>query len=250
MVRNFVLLSILLASGLQASILNGGFESGDLTGYSVDPNSNVVSTPIVFTPSGYQISDPLWFSAFPTAPEGTHYAFLSNGPGAVNSGLTDVSILDTIPYLVTSPTATFSFTYDFLTEDGFGDFFQVNVLSGGVVTPLLTVPDSAATHNILPGTCVGAPEGTVVCSDTQLTAFNTAANALSAFNGKQIQFQFIVSDGGPDDAFDSAAILDALNGSGLEAVVAGAPEPGTIFLAGGALAGLALRKLIAARRRS
>jgi hypothetical protein len=249
MLRNCVLLSCLLASGLHAnSILNGGFETGDLTGYSIDPGSNMVTTPTVFAPSGYQLSDPLWFSVFPTAPEGNFYAFLSNGPGATNGVTpppTDVSILNTIPYLV-SPGAALSFQYDFLSEDFLGDSFLVNVLVGGVVAGnLLTVPDSDATNNLFGfGICGTAPEGTILCADTGLTTFQTAANALSAFNGQQVQFQFLVSDSGVDDnGFDSAAILDNLNGSGLQVVGATTPEPGTIFLAGGALAALALRKL-------
>jgi hypothetical protein len=249
MFRNCIIISSLLASGLQASILNGGFESGNLTDYSVDANSNVTTTPVVLTPSAYQVSDPAWFLAFPTAPEGSFYAMLSNGPGAVNSGLTDVSILDTIAYFVNSPTASLGFTYDFLTGDGQGDFFQVNVLHGGVATQLLLVPDSGATNNITTGACVSAPDdiptGTIVCSHTGLTTFTTAANALAAFNGQQVQFQFLVSDGGADDAFDSAAVLDAINGTGLdvERLTTVVPEPGTILLAAGALAALALRKL-------
>ncbi len=143
MFRNCIIISSLLASGLQASILNGGFENGNLTDYSVDVSSNVTTTPAVFTPSAYQLSDPPWFLAFPTAPEGNFYALLSNGPGDVNpGGPTDVSILDTIAYFVNSPAATFGFTYDFLSGDNQGDFFQVNVLHGGVATQLLLVPDS------------------------------------------------------------------------------------------------------------
>jgi hypothetical protein len=160
-------------------------------------------------------------------------------------------VLDTIAYFVNSPAATFGFTYDFLSGDNQGDFFQVNVLHGGVATQLLLVPDSIATNNIATGGCVSAPDdtpvGTVVCGHTGLTTFTTAANALAAFNGQQVQFQFLVSDGGTTDdaAFDSAAVLDAINGTGLDVERLGAstPEPGTIFLAAGALAALALRKL-------
>ncbi len=255
MLRNCLLIGSLLASGLQATLVNGGFETGDLTGYSVDPNSNVTTTPVVLTPSAYQLSNPDWFSVFPTAPEGNFYALLSNGPGSVNSGVTDVSILDTISYFVNSPSASLSFIYDFLTADGQGDFFQVNVLHGGVATPLLVVPDSSATNNLLAGACVSAPDatptGTIVCSDTGLSTFTSAPNIFAPYNGQQIQFQFIVSDAGPDDQFDSAAVLDALNGDGFSTERLGSvPEPGTILLAAGALCALGLRRFVGVRRRS
>jgi hypothetical protein len=247
MVRNYLLMGCLLVSGLRADpIVNGGFEDGNLTaGYILDPNSNVVTTPAVFAPSACDSTTlPVWCSAFPTAPEGKYYGLLSNGPGIVNSGLTDVSILDTIPYLVTSPSASFSFVFDFLTADGLGDFFQVNVLSGNTITQLLLEPDSAATNLVFgPGICATAPEGSSVCTDTGFLAFTTGVNALSSFNGKQVQFQFLVADAGADDGFDSAVILDQLDGTGLQVVTGDVPEPATILLAAGAFAALFLRKL-------
>ena len=245
MLRNYLLVGCFLVSGLQATpIVNGGFDTGDLTGYTVDPGSNVITSPVVFTAADCTPATPVWCAAFPSATNS--YAFLSSGPGIVNSGATDVSILDTIPYLITSSSASLSFVYDFLTADGFGDFFQVNVLSGATITQLLLVPDSAAANLVFgSGICASAPESSLLCTDTGITPFTTAANALSAFNGQQVRFQFLVSDAGADDGFDSAAILDNLDGTGLQAVGAsgGTPEPGTILLAGGALAALVLRKL-------
>jgi hypothetical protein len=229
---------LLVSSSSYADIINGGFESG-LTGWSVSsgtagnvPNVKVLSS------GDLAASDASMSIA---APEGSHYAFISNGPGDLGGSPFDTSILTSDAYLVGAG-ASISFVLDFFTNElptiNPVDFYTVSVLQGGAPVATLTNGDANGAQTPFPTVDCGtvflaAPDGTTVCSHSGLQPFSSLD--LSPYAGSTIQFQFLVSDQGPDNTTDSALLVDAVSGVGLtdiNAAPSAVPEPQSWILLG------------------
>ena len=228
---------LLVSSSGYADIINGGFETGNLTGWSVSsgtagnvPNVKVLSS------GDLAASDA---STSIAAPEGTHYAFISNGPADLGGSPFDTSILTSDSYLVGAG-ANISFVLDFFTNEFPAipiDFYIVSVLQGGAPVATLTSGDANGAQTAFPtvdcsSVFLVAPDGTNVCTHSGLQTFSSLD--LSAYAGSTIQFQFLVSDQGIDNEFDSALLVDAVSGVGLTDTntLSAVPEPQSWILLG------------------
>ncbi|MFQ5343513.1 MAG: hypothetical protein ACE5F6_18395, partial [Anaerolineae bacterium] len=127
-------------SALLAGVVNGGFETGDLTNWTVGGSAAKVE---VLQSSNFSTSA----GPAPAPTEGNYFALLCSGPGVVNAtsqgnidgdGLAtndyDTSIMTTTLSLTAADVpATLSFDWSFLTDEGrnaldaFDDFFQVTL---------------------------------------------------------------------------------------------------------------------------
>jgi hypothetical protein len=231
---------LLVSSSGYADIINGGFETG-LTGWSVSSGTagNVPNVKVLSTGDLASNDSPSTVSI--AAPEGTHYAFISNGPGDLGGLPFDTSILTSDPYLVGAG-ASISFVLDFFTNElstiNPVDFYTVSVLQGGSPVATLTNGDANGAQTPFPTVDCGtvflaAPDGTTVCSHSGLQTFSSLD--LSPYAGSTIQFQFLVSDQGPDNTTDSALLVDAVSGVGLTDINAPpstVPEPRSWVLLG------------------
>src|ERR1700730_4428 len=140
--RLVILLSVfaLVSTSSYADIVNGGFESADLTGWSVGGTDGNVK---VLKSGDFAASDASMSIA---APEGSYYALLSNGPGDKGGSPQDTSILLSDLYLVGAG-AKISFLLDFFTNElstangGNPDFYNVSVLKAGVPIATITSGD-------------------------------------------------------------------------------------------------------------
>jgi hypothetical protein len=230
----FVLASI----SAYADIINGGFELGNLTGWTPAGNFNSGLGNVQVLASG-QFASNSGPSVTVSAPQGSFYALLSNGPGGTPGGM---STLTSVPYVV-GPGADISFLLDFFTNEfstamgGSPDFFDVFVLPQAGPTATLASGDVDGAQQSTGVDCISAflvtPDGnTTVCTDSgyvkngnsSLLTFNKLP--LNAYAGQIVQFQFLVSDPPTDAAFDSALLVDGVHGDGLTPFVPGAvPEP-------------------------
>jgi len=222
----FVLASI----SAYADIINGGFELGNLTGWTPAGNFNSGLGNVQVLASGQFASNagPL---VTISAPQGSFYALLSNGPGGTPGGM---STLTSVPYVV-APGADISFLLNFFTNEfpttmgGSPDFYDVFVLPQAGPTATLASGDVDGAQQSTGVDCISAflvtPDGsTTVCTDSGLQTFTKLS--LNAYAGQIVQFQFLVSDPPTDAAFDSALLVDGVHGDGLTPFVQGAvPEP-------------------------
>lgn len=246
--RLVALLSALVLVSISgyADIVNGGFESNSLTGWSVGGTIGNVQV----LASGDFAANGSGGSPSIAAPFGSYYALLSNGPGDQGGFPQDTSTLTSIPYLV-GPGGSISFVLDFFTNEfsttngGNPDFYTVSVLLGGVSVATMASGNVDGAQTAIAGidcasTFLVAPDGTTVCSHSGLQPFNNFD--LSAYAGSAIQFQFLVSDA-VDNNFDSALLVDGVTGTGLTAFTP-VPEPHTWIplLVAGILLPVALRR--------
>ncbi|PWU01246.1 MAG: hypothetical protein C5B51_23295 [Terriglobia bacterium] len=238
----FVTLALLPAASY-ADIVNGGFETGDLTGWTV---SGVPGNVQVLANGGLAASDG---SVKINAPEGSHYALLSNGPGD-QGGSQDTSILTSGPYLV-GANASINFLFDFFTNEpstaggGNPDFYTISILQGGVSVATITSGDINGAQTTFPTVDCNlvflvTSDATTLCTHSGLQSITNFD--LSAYKGSVLQFQFLVSDA-LDNSFDSALLLDGVTGTGLTPF-SPVPEPASYLplLAAGILLHLALRR--------
>src|SRR5439155_2974947 len=84
-----------------------------------------------------------------------------------------------------------------------------------------------------------APDGTTVCSHSGLHTFTNID--LSPYAGSVVQFQFLVSDA-VENSFDSALLVDGVQGTGLTDVTVPEPQSWTLMVTSGIMAYLALRR--------
>jgi hypothetical protein len=233
----------LMSASSYADIMNGTFELGDFTNWTVGGSAAHAG---VLANGDFHSSPGGGVSIAP--PEGTYYALLSNGPGDRGGSPFDTTSLTTIPYLV-GLGASISFTIDFFTNEfpsGNPDFYTVSVL-GLAPTTLAAGDTTTPTQNQIPGvdcvnTFVVAPDGTTVCAHSGVQTFNDVP--LAAYVGQTVQFQFFVSDA-VDNTFDSALLVDNVHCTGCTVPVSATPEPGTWLLLGSAM----IPVLIGAKRR-
>jgi hypothetical protein len=209
---------LLLSAPLVAradTILNGGFETGNLTGWTVAGSSHNAQVLRAADLPGSGL----------TPVEGNFFALLSTGPGA--DSVSGSTTLTTIPYRVNSPNASVSFFLDFLTSQPYADtpnndYFQFNILGNPFVTgfsgDVLTDINNKTLSLIVPGSYVAAPDGTAL---TDHTGFGAYFFNLTAYQGQTVQFQFLVSAVPPANFADTALLIDAVSGQGLTPV----PEP-------------------------
>lgn len=218
----FLLFAVLCASG-HADIVNGGFETGDLTGWATggtDLNGVQVlaSGQLAASDSSMSIA----------APSGTYYALVSNGPGDQGGTPLDTTTLTSSLYTVAAGDLL-SFQTDFFTNEpstangGNPDFFQVSILDGATQTVIASGNVDGAQTTFSTVDCnsvfLAAPDGTTLCSHSGL---QTTSVDLSSYAGQNVQFQFLVSDA-VDNSFDSALLVDNVQVSANAAV----PEPRT-----------------------
>ena len=231
--RLLILLGVflLVSTSSYADIMNGGFETGDLTNWSVGGTDGNVQ---VLKSGQFASNDGPPPSVKIAAPSGFYYALLSNGAGNSGGAALQTSTLTSDPYLVGAG-ANISFLLDFFTSEfstangGNPDFYDVFVLKAGVPVATLASGDVDGAQTTFPTVnCVSvflvAPDNTTVCSHSTLQPFTNLD--LSLYAGSVVQFQFLVSNA-VDNNFDSALLVDAVHGAGLTDVnaLSGVPEP-------------------------
>jgi len=181
--------------------VNGGFESGDLTGFSFQGNGTAqVLTAAQLAPLGPS--------------QGSYFALVSNGPGD-QGGHPDVATLTSASFALTSP-GTLTFDYDFLTAEFTGadpggasnlDSYVISLLPAGGSATILASGNTGATAftyingNGNPAT---APDGTSVIEHTGYLT-GTATLAAGSYS-----LRFTVADAG-DNNFDSALAVDNIH---------------------------------------
>jgi hypothetical protein len=221
---------VLASMSAHADIINGDFELGNLTGWTPAGNFNSGLGNVQVLASG-QFASNSGPSVTISAPQGSFYALLSNGPGGTPGGM---STLTSVPYVV-APGADISFLLNFFTNEfpttmgGSPDFYDVFVLPQAGPTATLASGDVDGAQQSTGVDCISAflvtPDGsTTVCTDSGLQAFTNLS--LNAYAGQIVRFQFLVSDPPTDAFFDSALLVDGVHGNGLTPFVQGAvPEP-------------------------
>ena len=207
-----------------AAVTNGGFETGDLTGWTTGGSANHVE---VLQASNFTAA----VGPVPTPTEGNYFALLCTGPGEVNSAsqgnidldpsLTDeydTSILTKTIHLTPGDVpATLRFDWSFLTAeapnapDAFDDFFQVTlngalILVGsrqiGGVSPYPDVATNGVDYDV---TSSGSTNG---CSfDWGRSNFQTFRTLIT--NDGTYTLVFLVADQG-DTQDDSGLLIDNL----------------------------------------
>jgi len=206
---------------IHATILNGGFETGNLTGWTSSGNGSVQ----VLTAA--QLS-PL------TPTEGNFFTLIGNGPSDVGAdGSPDTGILTSDSFVVGAGGAILAFDWNFLTADftgastvpGFEDSFVISLIpSIGPATILESGDLTLTTFTLInaDGSPVTSPDGTSVFEElfehlgVHTTSVNLAAGTYS--------MQFRVADVG-DGSFDSALLIDNMRLSQAQAI----PEPSTLL---------------------
>ncbi len=196
---------------------NGGFETGDLTGWTVSGSAARVEAlqATNFTPNI-------------TPPEGTYMALLCTGPGAINGTpqgnidgdlngnlAYDTSILSQILNLTERDVpATLIFDWSFLTSEGtrapdpYDDFFRVRlgneiILAGSKPGGISPFTDVSLTQ---PGVTVTSAGSTNNCQFVQgRTSFGTFRKLIT--NPGTYTLEFLVADEG-DNNIDSGLLID------------------------------------------
>lgn len=207
--------AVLSASFAVAQIPNGGFETGNLTGWTAAGSGQV------------EVLRESNFSPAVTPPEGTYFALLSTGPGTTNgvtgdydsNGVPDYDAATlSITFTVTSTPASLSFMWAFLTSEGdqpadYDDFFDVQlngtvILGRSVYKPggVSPYPDTPPTDNVRRTvTSNGATDGSTFNQGT--TPFQLVCVPLPAPGKYTLQFR--VADQG-DTLYDSGLLVDAV----------------------------------------
>ena len=199
----FLLVKVPSAS---AQPVNGGFETGDLTGWTTQGNVEAL-----------QASN---FNPSITPPEGNYFALLSTGPGdspapidgdldGDGSNDNDVTILS---QTFTSGSGSLSFKWSWLTSETEGDdFFLVRldgntILSGSVdgvtTSPFPDIPTDNIYYTV---TSPGPTDGTDFYEGTN--GFQTYSIAISA-GTHTIEF-IVAEDDAGDTYYDSGLLVDA-----------------------------------------
>jgi len=212
-----LLLALLIAApAVFGDIVNGGFETGDFSGWTIggtSANGQVL-----------QASD-LPGSGL-TPPEGKYFALLSTGPGAI--GIEETTTLTSIPYLV-GANAEIGFQLDFLTAQPSADvpnndFFEFNILGNpnftGESGDVFSDEAAGSLKLIVPGSYVVAPDGTAL---TYHTGFNQLFVDISGYQGQTVRFQFLVSPAlaAQENFADTALLIDSVSAPEVTAI----PEP-------------------------
>jgi hypothetical protein len=170
---------------------NGGFETGDFTGYTVTGATEVRQG----------------LGSIP-APEGTYMAYLHTGSGAA-SGIR--STITTTPFKIPAGVKFLVFDYNFLTNEFPGTFYNDQLsaklaTSNGIRTTLIA---SLQSSDFVTAASVGAT-GT---GYEYLTGFRTVKIDVSDLAGQPgecgLTFQYEVIDVG-DSVVDSAGLIDCL----------------------------------------
>ena len=208
---------------LLAGVVNGGFETGDLTNWTTDGSAAHVE---VLQASNFSASA----GPLPTPTEGNYFALLCNGPGVVDVNPQGNIDLDGVPtpefdtsilsidlsLLASDVPATLSFDWSFLTDeardapDSFDDFFQVTlntvvILAGsrpvGGVSPYLDVVGMNFVAYTVNST--GATNGCFFGDGRN--SFQTFRTLIS--NPGSYTLAFLVADQGSGD-IDSGLLID------------------------------------------
>ncbi len=170
---------------------NGGFETGDLTGYTVTGATQVRKG----------------LGSIP-APEGQYMAYLHTGSGAVSNVR---STITTTPFKIPAGVKFLVFDYNFLTQEFPGVFFNDRLsakltTSNGVRTTLVASVQSSALVST-------ASLGATGTGYSYLTGFKTVKINVADLAGRPgecgLTFQYEVIDVG-DTIVDSAGLIDCL----------------------------------------
>jgi hypothetical protein len=244
MSRAIVLALVLGAAAWADPVTNGGFETGDLTGWTDAGDS---SSLVVATLDGGEFLDPL---IFPT--ECNYFAVVGNGPGDI--GLDDAPDVGVLmqSFSVLGVPATLSFDWNFVTSEFTGDdaefldYFEITLSREGGPTYVLVTGDVGGGVSLLTKAGiqngvldfsfidpvdgdlygVAAPDGSVYLSQTGW--FNYTFYALPG----NYTLSFLVGDDF-DGFVDSALLVDNV----------AVPEPtGLALLSVLAVAGIAARR--------
>lgn len=215
--RFLALIAVLLLplASAKAQLLNGGFETGDFSGWT---SGGTGSVQVLATGELNPI----------VALEGTFFALVGNGPGDRGSdGLPDVATLTSTPFAVVS-NAVLSLSFDFLTAEFTGidsdpdrlDAFELTLLpevGSPIVLASGNVEISQPFSLIDGGGAVSSPDGSAFFERLGFQTLNIPVSSGT------YTLRISVTDAG-DGSFDSALAIDAIT---LTPTATAAPEPET-----------------------
>jgi len=226
---------VLVASPVYALFTNGGFETGDTTGWTVSGDHSVITT---FTPQ-FTLTSPGWTSGIPYYGA---YSLLLGSPGvgnewddyhqstATQTGPVTQADLDAGLQLYVKWGAILEEPTNYVHSDSAQPYFSIKIWNGGLIYQEDHRANEPGFTKI--GTNASGDNGDIWYG-TDISQFDLASHGLGV--GDSIKIELFVKDcseGGHGG-------LVFLDGFGTQRPPDVIPEPGTLLLLGAGLVGLA-----------